>query len=358
MKKTRYVTPILMLCAALYLSAQQYTRVKYNLETPFTGEFTAERFKGDSIVVEEFDGAGNSEGKSTLVYKHSEDGLRDTIYTHSGLMRTQVYIHSKEGRLLSIVNLVPNRTVIDQLAFRAEGVQINYDYGADGRIRSISTLQNPGEVLVDRKTFDHANNQIVLRNEKSGKETINKILYTDSGYLEIVPSHYPLMDYDTMVYVFDKENRLIRLTSPSLDMTTGRINVTQHYIYTDSGYISITDSVKEVHVFSKDGSKEEVLEYSYAKGDWQLRHREERLIYVGSHHDSGTVPMALNNTKVYSGEKEIVIETLQVAKVEIWSFSGRLIARQRIAAGISRIPLSRGLYIISVNGQGYKVIIQ
>lgn len=352
-----YLIAVTALSLSFSLSAQQHTKMLYNLDTPFTGEFTAERFRGDSIVIEEFDGAGNSEGKSTIVYTHSEDGLRDTMYTHSGVMRTQVYIYSKEGKLNSIVNLVPDRSRIDQLKFCAEGPQMNYEYEVDGRIRSISTFQNPGEKLVGKKIFDYNNHRVVSYDAKSKKNTTNKILYTDSGYLEISPSHWTFADYDTTIYVFDNEDRLIRKTSPSLEMTTGRINVTQHYIYTDSGYISITDSVKEMYIFAKDRSKEEILVYLNTKGKWQLHHREERLI-CAANHSSSTTPIFPGNTKVFSDRKGVVIETPQVAKIEIWSLTGQLIARQQASTGISHIPLSGGLYIISINGKGYKIAVQ
>ena len=344
------------------LSAQQYAKVKYNLDTPFTGKYTQERFGGDSIVLKEYDETGKHKNSSVLIYKHSKNGLRDTIFTLSGAMRTQEYIYSKDNRLLSIINLVPNRNAPDQLIFQAEGPQTNYQYRADGQIQSISFLSNPGSKPIQTTVYEHIDHTIITYNHKKEKISTIKILFTDSGYITqgetLIPHESStFVTYDTTAYVFDKENRLIKKTFSVTDGLTGIRKGTHFYSYTDSGYIFSDVSSRVEHIYTKDGNKRKIVAQRFSVEDgWKPYHTTEIFTYSGKPNPdfSKIIPAST----VYSDGRNIVIETLTAAKVNVYSFNGRIIESRHITTGTSHIPIPVGLYIVSVNGRGYKVMVR
>ncbi len=363
MKKIFHPIWIALLYITFPLSGQQYTKVKYNLETPFTGKYTQERFKGDSIILKEYDENGKYENSSVLIYKRSKDRLRDTVFTLSGAMRTQEYIYSKDNQLLSIVNLVPNRNILDRLAFQAEGPQTNYQYRADGRIQSISILSNPGLNLKQTTVYDYINHTIITCNHKKEKTSSTKILFTDSGYItqsKDLSSHESriFITYDTTEYVFDKENRLIKkifsVTSDLSDIRKGTLS----YSYTDSGYILSDKSSRIEHIYMKDGNKRKIVEQRFSvKDGWKPYHTTQIFTFWGKSnpHSSQIIP---ESPVVYSDGRSIVIKTLTPTKVAIYSFNGQMIKLQHMTAGTSHISMPTGVYLVSINGQGYKVAIR
>ena len=61
--------------------------------------------------------------------------------------------------------------------------------------------------------------------------------------------------------------------------------------------------------------------------------------------------------KVYTQDSYVVIETSQSAIIDIYSATGLLRTQQSIDKGSTYIQLSKGVYIVNVNGKAYKVMI-
>lgn len=380
-KKTNKMRKIIFLTLAIFLCVgfghAQYSSVKYNLETPFTGIFTAERFTGDTLR-----GIGElltdtirgdimwSLGSGFDIYKRSEDGLRDTLIGGWGLARNLEYVYSPEGKLVEFSELMYDfiETEVGTVAgteLIARPLQA-YQYDAEGRIAVI--------LLLDyglSRFYDYVQNTIVDIDDDGELSSITQVVYNDSGYVCQTMSYVKtiisgkdtvILRHDTTEYVFDSENRLIRYRyNQNRDIV---------YEYTDSGYIRYYYSgpsqmlvpMKAEHIYDDEsGLIQKRIHYSMVRDEWELSYATTYIYSYGSDalrttttsNDSAT---SLNRAYGVSGA--IVVELEHSARLEIYSVGGQLMHRERLAAGRSYIPLASGIYIAQIGEEVFKLIVK
>ena len=316
------------------LGHAQFSKVKYNLETPFTGLFTAERLKCDSIKSKT---EGRSPNSSLTVYKRSKDGLRDTVFSHSGASRIDEYVYSPEGRLVESRELYPARS-------NATGTV--YQYDEEGRIAAI-VYNNGGSTI-----YDYSQNTIINRNNKDGTYKMTKVVYNDSGYLcqtteyqtvNLSGKDTTILKYDTIEYVFDSENRLIRRSGTVFE-------------YNDNGYCSYNYWNKEEFIFENEFEPKKIIYYQLIGNEWKVYGTTNFSYYYDNKMTNANgIPVLINLSKVYGAAGLVVVELEQPAQINIYSINGQLMKRQRLESGRSYVPMVPGIYIAQINNDVFKL---
>ena len=327
--------------------ARDYSKVKYNMGTPFTGEFTAERFTGDSIeFYAEGNYIGNSHGKT--IYKRSKDGLRDTVFDYSGVIRVREFIYSPEGKLVTLNMLWPD------IENKTEQVWItdyatNYEYDAEGRIAVITTVQGNDS---GSKFYDYTANTIVTKT--SGGTLIDSIfvVYNDSGYVcHMTDSYYG--DY-TVEYVFDSENRLLR-SARYRPYFGDKSEVL--FTYHDHGYWEYRgDLYKTEYIyFEKESQLKKETAYELTYKGWEVRNSYDYVYHYGD--DILDVDqLAIEKTaKIYGVTGGVAIESEAPVQVAIYAFGGQLIERRHFDSGSYQIPMLPGFYLVQAGKDVFKV---
>lgn len=329
--------------------ARDYSKVKYNLETPFTGIFTAERFTGDSIDFYDEGNFNTTHGRS--VYKRSEDGLRDTIFGYSGAIRVTELVYSPEGQLVTLNNLIPDPANITELVFITDS-KTNYQYDAEGRIAVITTVANGNDE--GSRFFDYTQNTIIAKSKNGQVTDSTYVLYTDSGYVCHV-SDGSYWGNDTLEYVFDSENRLIRQVKyRPISLYGGKSETVLEY--NDHGYWAINDSSKAEYLyFEKESQLKKVSIYELTIHGWEVYQTTDYVLYYGDTALDIDEPCIKKTAKIYGVAGAVVMELENPMQVTIYSISGQLIQRQYFDSGRFHIPMIPGFYIVQAGKDVFKL---
>jgi len=289
-----------------------------------------------------------------MVYYFNDDSRIDTVYYDNGFGKgSEILKYSDKNQLLS----VSSHTLV-QGDSGVENLRGEYEYGEDGRMIEQRIYNYTGEDLstVDTTTF------------------VYRYTMTDSSYIWNDSIECILDNLGRVTnlknlnrkdeYVFDSEGRRYQ----NGDIT---------YSYFDGGYTSLeyckvdippgliggimSDGWwKEDYYFQEDGymSKKIIHFKDRSDPEWKMYEHEEYSYYYKSTNPGSTVTIQQPEGKVYAAEGGVIIEMEKSAMVRAYSFDGQMVTQQQLSAGISHIALPRGLYIISINGQGYKVFVK
>lgn len=72
----------------------------------------------------------------------------------------------------------------------------------------------------------------------------------------------------------------------------------------------------------------------------------------------GNMDIASSPVKVYSVNSIIYVETAQAATVDVFAITGQSKFRQKVESGITSIPAGRGIYVVKVDQEVFKVIVK
>jgi len=255
---------------------------------------------------------------------HSMNGLSDTVHfsvgeevNKEGLRPSEVRIYSKENRLEMIKydeNMNGN--------FNDDYRKDVYTYNDSGWPVSKTTHYN---------WFKHETTAYDYRN----------IIHTDSGYI-----------LNKVEYILDEQGRLTRMG----DM---------RFSYFEEGYteydrsiiVGATGTHKLEHYFNEEGYRAKTLDYVWEKGKWELSHRAK---YTYIYNDpSDNEELLLMPQPAYGTNGAIIITTdITITEpVYIYNISGQLV-KEVHAQPNERIPMSKGLYIVKLKNDAYKVLVQ
>lgn len=323
---------------------------------PLNTKFGQSRILADTIRIKEHGGITNPPYPPTLsIKKFNKNLLIDTVYTFSpmGMITSYISKYSDKGRLLSLSSYYPGHKDPVTGVFITEpkeNLVDEYEYGQDGRLLKHKTYKLDGGSTSLDKIFTY------------------KYVMTDSGYIS----------NDSIEYILDKKGRLAKLkflkakNEYVVDSAGNQYRVGDfYYSYFDGGYTlrsyhrgnkiwGTTDTwVKTDYFFQKKGYLSKTVTYQRKKGEpkWKvLKHDEYAYSYrAGNPHSNLVIEKP---GKVYAAEGAVVIENEQPALVAVYTFGGQLVEQRRMAAGINRIPLPKGLYIVVVGRQGHKIVVR
>lgn len=341
MKKITCVLLVVLFTISLS-HGRDYSKVKYNLDTPFTGVFTAERFTGDSAF---FHNEGDVETGGYSVYKRSKDGLRDTAFNYSGAESVVECIYSPEGKLVTMNFLEPDLTNITKIVW-ITGYGINYQYDAEGRIAVITTVQGDDNGSM---VYDYTENTIVTKTRKGTMLDSTYVLYTDSGYVCYITDSY--FGNKTIEYVFDSENRLVRR------INRNRPDAVSDYEYTDHGYcIYSGDSYKKEYLyFEKESQLRKEITYKKTIHGWEIDRTSDYVYYYGDMILDVDEPAVGKTAKIYGVTGGVVMELEAPTQVAIYAISGQLVQRQHFDSGSYQLPMVPGFYIVQAGKDIFKL---
>ena len=63
----------------------------------------------------------------------------------------------------------------------------------------------------------------------------------------------------------------------------------------------------------------------------------------------------IRSSNIYAADGNLYIETGQTSELVIYDMAGQLIVNQKVSAGIITLRLSKGLYIVNLDGESKKV---
>ena len=376
------------------VSAQKSYDYLKGQSSPFNGVFNEPRYVDvDSISYSKYtigvltyaDEDNQPMQSAYTLIEQSPDKSVDTLKTfdtnNGDLLTTSVKEYSENGKLLKDSTTNNHRDI-----YVGTYIEVNkYLYDSDGRISKIITYKsNAGalDVIVnDTVEYDYTFKQYspeleyntICRKEYSSSHTLDSIyvFYTDSGYMTW--QNFPSYGIDTIQYVFDSQNRLIKIL-PSMTVFDDGTNTAYclkapepvEYRYTDSGYeMYIGDTKHAMYVFQSDGYCTEIIQYqiSTAQVYPPIYYIVERYTY--SYFKNGN-PIVANESvaaqaapKAYGVQGGIAVNTEKAQTVVcIYAFSGSMIKQQTVSAGNTTVPLPKGLYVVVIGNMSYKVAVR
>ena len=339
------------------IAAQDYSKVKYNIETPFTGFFTEKRFLGERIDIKSYIHKEEvANGGGYIKYEHSKDGLRDTLFSFWGLISVSERIYSANDRLVALKRLDLDT---EENKFVDSGYGMKYTYDSKGRIASIVSMAFEDVLSSICYNYDDHTIKHYMGDDEAEVERSVQIEYTDSGYICWDTTYQSItVEGETTLhqksrkdeYIFDSDNRLIWKIS-EFDNSKHKYR----YIYTDYGYMVYlnNDVGRSDFYFNEKGKNTKVLDYWFNGKEWQLKERTD-YFYIYDDPQSNAPVLEDVLQPVYGVENGLVVGTDVKGLVNIYTISGQLIKQVNASLG-DQIPLTKGFYIVSVGDRSYKV---
>jgi hypothetical protein len=306
-----------------------------------------------------FDGRPRVTGYT--VYKRSEDGLTDTIYINSGLARIDIRHYNEKQRVVySIIDYPPCKVFECIYSIIRPGEfyeKVEHEYDTEDRVskvteKEIESVSDKEIRTVSVNTYDYS--------------TLKK---TEKGYI-----------YNGYEYELDACNRVTYLKNLSSPDEYKELNGKEYRVQ-DSYYTYFEDGlsvlrwektsdmirgwpdrwVKVDYFYSENGGLQNTY-YSVDDGEtWTVWEKSEfRYAYVdkAKSNDNSNESKTSPGAKVYGITGAIVVSTENNAQACIYNTTGKVIKKQLVSEGTTRIGVSGGLYFVTVNNHSYKVIVK
>ena len=317
--------------------------------TPFSGFYDNVRVLADKANFKQYT-KFEILNEYQIIYKHSKDGLNDTVY--NGSEYTKYITYYPDGKMKSYKyshNYSPKDYNVEEY----------YKYDDQGRILDVET-----PFSMQHYYYTNTNTDSIVRMDynkiqdsylPSYKDVIK---YTGKGY-----------KYYSYQYIIE-ENRYTekpKLSEMILDQK-GRVtkvigengvDLAGEYIYSKYGYVYINYTQnkpysKNEYSFNEDGylTKESLYFWVEAGQYWSLDSTSE---YDYLYNSTDNEEIRELTSKVYASNGTIMIDLKNEAYVAIYSFSGMLIKHLKLKPGIVQIPIGGGMYIVSLNGESTKI---
>lgn len=371
MKKTITTAAFLWAMAGM-LSAQTIMGPKHPLN------MKTMRSMADSLYVKTYMDNGSSQPMYpflTKTYKRSKDNLTDTITVKSGLFAMYIEKYTPDGYLIYCSEYIPKRIDTNgEVTPEKEFLKTKYTYDANGILlkeEHYSTDKSSNSVLHESVDYQYA--------------------MTDSGYvLDITEKHNIdigkdsivkhkveiLLDKKGRVTVWKKKDKKVEEAYVTGDDGKRYCIGDTYYSYTDSGYTSLSYQCGKNDLISDKTLPDQWFKHDYIfkkkalltkhtlsirpkdVKEWKVWDMEGYFYFYKAGNPHSNIEVGKTSGNIYATEGGVMIETELPVSVGVYTFGGQLLRRERIGAGMTRVPLSKGLYIVSVNGMGYKISVR
>lgn len=354
------------------LSAQTIMGPEHPLNMKMT------RSMADSLYVKTYMDNGSNQPMYpffTKTYKHSKDNLTDTITVKSGLFAMYIEKYTPDGYLIYRSEYIPKRIDTNgEVTPEKEFLKTKYTYDADGKLlkeEHYSTDKSSISILKESVDYQYAmtdSGYILDITEKHNIDTEKNSVFKHK--VEI------LLDKKGRVTVWKKKDKKVEEAYVTGDDGKRYCIGDTYYSYTDSGYTSLSyqygkdnlikDKIlpdqwfKHDYIFNKKGLLTKHTLSIRTKGvkEWKVWDMEGYFYFYKAGNPHSNIEIEKSSSNVYTTEGAVVIEVQRPMSVGIYTFGGQLLRYERISAGMTRIPLSKGLYIVSINGRGYKISVR
>lgn len=317
--------------------------------TPFTGFYNNVRVLANKAYFKQYTKFEVLK-ESQITYKHSKDGLNDTIYYDNGYIDFISYY--PDGKMKSYKNSVrynPHKYNIEEY----------YNYDNQERILEIKTpvsiqhfyYTNTGIDSIIRMDYNKIQNKYVPAYK-------DIVLYFENGYKYrsyqyiIEENRYTDNPKQSEMF-FDEEGRITEVIGEN------STDLEEKYIYSENGYTHIAYRYsipysKNDYCFNENGYLIKESLYFWVANDqyWSLDFTAE---YDYSYEPTAHEHIEMQSDRIYSSNGSIVIESNNTSIAEIYSITGILIKRFKLEPGVIQIPVGRGFYIVSMNNRSIKI---
>ena len=304
----------------IYMGAEETEKFRPRPSHPLDPLIHQPRIMADEVSEKLFWKNTNTLTGGIDFIKHSMDGLSDTVDFFTGGVTipipSEVRIYSKENRL-EMIKYDEN---------------MNGDFNDDYR-KDVYVYNDSGWLMSKTSHYNW------YKYETTAYDYRN-IIHTDSGYI-----------LNKVEYILDEQGRLTRMG----DM---------RFSYFEEGYIEHDRSLfitadkrthKLEHYYNEEGYRAKTLDYVLEKGKWELLYRSE-YAYIYNDPSDNEEPLLMPQP-VYGTNDAIIITTDITEPVYIYNISGQLVKEVR-ARPNERIPMSKGLYMVRLKNDAYKVLVQ
>ncbi|MDR2913909.1 MAG: DUF6383 domain-containing protein [Tannerella sp.] len=379
------------------ISAQKKYTYLQGQTSPFNGEFNELRYEGVDSISYIFYGnerfhttsykatlADESPGvylaiSSYILVKNSTDGLSDTLRYYDESSEVEgfdeyVKKYSDDGKLVFSSSTFPAQKNED---FDVEERKFVYD---DERISQVITYRNrdgvKNVVINDTIKYDYElkpylNSESVTYNTIYTKNDSILVFYFDDENVYRTIEYFGTTDQTITQYVFDAQNRLIKITHSEYLLPTLTSGADQgnkesdvvEYKYTNTGYEEYVNEIKTIeYKFQDDGYCTDIIYYTPNDATVFPPIYDVVAIEKFSYCKDGSPIVAnpligQNAPKVYGTQGGIIVNTEKTLPVSIYTFSGGLVKKEIVSAGSQTIPLSKGFYIVTIGNMSYKVLV-
>lgn len=277
-------------------------------------------------------------------YKRSADGLTDTINRGYAI---DIYRYSPDGKLLLKKNGPPfvTNTVF---VYDPQGRLMADTIFSDNQKKTVTTYTyKPDTVWIHAEDFT---NPAHYSDEQISYQ------HTDSGYIEQtirfrLKGETLQIDTAENEYVFDASNRLIR---------------GGEYRYThldDGGYIQYYESryYKETEQFNHKGYFVKGWTDSYVNmiGEWVTPSFESTAEYhYNPDNPNSNTAVDMLTPQVYGVQDGIIVASEKPAWMHVYTIHGRIVQKIRTMAGKQWMPFTKGVYIVTIGNESYKVAVK
>lgn len=345
--KTKIILICILLLAILFPSLIQ---AQYKLfpgqDILFPGNKTIFLYDGrprvDIVTCKPYDAEGNPIGGASLswsqqLWRHSEDGKRDTVYVLSGVIYVSVYDYYDDEKIKSIQDGYPHPN--GEFVVSKEET---FEYDQQGRLTLHHTIDYR-PVIHDEKNmqYDYTKNTITqtVRNDKGETVTVTSISHTDKGYIAETNG-------EKSEYIFDEYLRPVK---------AGDV----FYAYFDGGYTRYSETMYDTsrvdYYYDEKGYLCKMVDFSKSGNDW-VPDCTYLYTYEPDHAVSNSLPQKKN--KVYACEGKVVIESDKQDLVSIYAMNGQLVKMFRLSSLRQEVSLGSGIYIIHIGKDAHKLLIR
>jgi len=340
--KTKFALSFYLFILILFPAFSQQYKLYPGQEILFPGSYTEMYYDGipkaDIIAWQPYDLDGNLlknrfehfGGRQERI--HSENGLQDTVFHKSGIIRTYAYDYFTDGKIKSRKHI----------NYYTPGVHYehHYEYDTKNRLTLHNYMSYNREIITK---YDYKENTITQteKNMQTNKTTvtITFISFIGNGYIAETNG-------EKVEYLFDENKRPVK---------AGNIL----YEYFDGGYRKIdysnTTAPRTDYYYNQNGYLSQTIEYIMSGDDWV---HDATYIYTYTGGDFTTSLVNIEKSHhVYGGKGTLVVETEKPLLVCIYLLNGKLIKKEKISSPHNMLPLPSGIYIVIIGNETYKVII-
>ena len=300
--------------------------------------------------------------KLTEKRSYSEDGLRDTIRYSNEENVFSIFYFSEDSKLLCIESGYDSESVFSSPESYLSYNKYLYSYDDEGRmIKDISYVG---------KTYPGGRTEVEF--EETRNYDYSTIRMTEKGYIYgEFNMEYELDSIGRVTLIkYADEDKLVELNGVKYFYNSNNI------IYTDSsvtslGYYYRDDMMlgapdiwsKGVYVYNEEGYLKSYTHTGSLDGiEWiTTAYDEYRYTYITTSSKSTTDNAQIekiSKSKVYGVNDAIKVIVESGATARIYNIYGQLIKQQQVSTGENNISVSKGLYIVTVGDDSFKVFVK
>lgn len=286
-----------------------------------------------------------------VYYRHSADGLKDTITDTSSSYNEITILYDSEGRVSNYKSPVNN--INETYTYTDDGklLSINTDYG-----NTICYYTNTG---TDSIVQWHEHPYYGLTRSMKEVVTYNNDGYVKAAYRYIQEKGDYVLDYQ-WEYIFDDKERIVFIDDLDHATEDEYSNDVRYTYYEDRVEELIGNHTKKEYYFDGEGNWVKQLWYKWGVDEyWFLWEAYEWTYYYDGMVSNESIKRE-NGLRISSDKGVLYIDNdCSTELVIVSDMSGHIIVNQKLPEGRNAISICKaGIYIVKIGDEALKVVVR